>query len=500
MSEINNELVKINISKKHEESDVSDIYTNRRNLIDAYDENVTATIGIVAYNRLEVTKKCVESVLKYTTDVEYKLILVYNENELGEGTLDYFKSIQHKNKVIIHMTGNLGAPIAYQQISKFIEGKYFVHLPNDVIVTKNWLSNLITCAKSDINIGMVNPVSSNVSNFQQVNLEFSNYEEMQEAAAKYNISDPSKWHERIRLITLGTLFTRECLSVIGDVFDLGFVHDFGDDDISFRVRRAGYKTILAYDTWVHHEHENTARNAYSLEQGRKVFRQKYYGIDAWDDAGNYIKHVLNDNISMPYDTENVNILGIDVKCGMPVLDIKNAIRQYGIYNPEVSAFTVDSKYYTDLKTVCSNVICDKIDFLYNSFKSDYFDYIVIGQNINEYSQPEKIVLETYSLLKSGGQLFISLKNTYNVFTLLKSLGHEFEYSEHAMHYDVNEFNRTISKMEINIELINIEYYNTNDTIFNFASDIINIAKPASSDKTDIIGKLMADKYWFKICK
>lgn len=501
MADINNKIIKVNVSKKNENSDCSDIYANRRNLINAYDEKVTATIGIVAYNRLDITKKCVESVLKYTTDVEYKLILVYNENELGEGTLDYFNTIQHKNKVIIHMTGNLGAPIAYQQISKFIEGKYFVHLPNDVIVTKNWLSNLIKCAESDATIGMVNPVSSNVSNFQQVNLDFSNYEEMQDAAAKYNISDPSKWHERIRLITLGTLFTRECLSTIGDIFDLGFVHDFGDDDVSFRVRRSGYKTVLACDTWVHHEHENTARNADSLEQGRKAFRQKYFGLDAWNDIGYHIKHVLNDFFSMPYDTSNVNILGVDVRCGMPILDIKNAIREYGVYNPEISAFSVDGKYYTDLKTVCNgNVICDRIDFLYNSFKSNYFDYIVIGQNVNEYSQPEKIVREAYALLKSKGQLFISLKNTYNIFSFLKSLGHDINYTEHAIHYDVNEFNSAISKMKIDIELVNIEYHNTNDATFNFVSKIIDIAKPATSDKTDVIGKLMAEKYWFKICK
>lgn len=497
----NNEIVKVNISKKRENNDFSDIYINRRDIIDSYDENVTATIGIVAYNRLDITKLCVESVLKYTTDVRYKLILVYNENELGSGILDYFKSVDYKDKVIIHLTGNLGAPIAYQQISKFIEGKYFVHLPNDVIVTQNWLSNLIKCAKSDATIGMVNPVSSNASNLQQVNLNFNNYDEMQSAASKYNVSDPFKWQERIRLITLGTLFTRECLSAVGNIFDLGFVHDFGDDDVSFRVRRAGYKTILACDTWVHHAHENVARSMEILENGRNIFRQKYFGIDAWDDVNNYIEYIINGHISMPNDIENVNILGVDVKCGTPVLDIKNAIREYGVFTPELSAFSKESKYHVDLKTICNgNVVCDRVDFLYNSFKSNYFDYIIIGQNINEYSEPEKVIRDAYALLKQNGQMFISLKNTYNVFTLLQSLGHDINYNDCAVHYEVNEFCAAIMNMGINIQLINLERFNTNDVVFEFTSKIIDFAKPDSSNRDDIINKIMTEKYWFKISK
>lgn len=496
-----NEIVKVNISKNHESTDFSDIYVNRRNIIDSYDEEVTATIGIVAYNRLDITKLCVESVLKYTNDVNYKLILVYNENELGNGILDYFKSVNYKNKVIIHLTENLGAPIAYQQISKYIEGKYFVHLPNDVIVTHKWLSNLIKCAESDETIGMVNPVSSNVSNRQQVNLNFNNYDEMQAAASEYNISDPSKWQQRLRLITLGTLFTRECLSTVGDVFDLGFVHDFGDDDVSFRVRRAGYKIILACDTWVHHAHECVARSAEILENGRNIFKQKYYGIDAWDDVNNFVGHIINENISMPDDVENVNILGIDVKCGTPILDIKNAIREYGINNPELSAFSKDSKYYMDLKTICNgNVVCDRTDYLYSSFKNNYFDYIIIGQNINEYFQPEKVIRDVYALLKQNGQLFISLKNTYNVFTLLKSLGHDINYSQPAKHYEISEFCTILKNMGISTQLIYLERFNTNNVVFDFTSKIIDFAKPDYSNRDDVINKIMTDRFWIKIVK
>lgn len=496
----NSDIIKIKISEKNKNPKLN-IFDNRQYIVDAYDNDILVTIGIVAYNRLDITKLCIESVLRYTSDINYRLILVYNENEHGTGILDYFQSVDYKNKIIIHITGNLGAPLAYQHIQRYIEGKYYIHLPNDVIVTENWLKNLITCAESDIRIGMVNPVSSNVSNLQQVDLQFNNYEEMQYAASEYNVSDPSKWQERVRLITLGTLFKRECLSAIGDIFDIGFLHDFGDDDVSFRVRRAGYKIILAHDTWVHHAHENTCRKSEDLEQGRRCFAEKYSGIDAWDDTCNFIFNKISSNVTMPSDFENPKVLGVDVKCGTPVLDIKNILREYGIFNSEISSFTNDCKYIMDLKTICTgDVVCDRIEFLYNSFKSFYFDYIVIGKCINEYHFPEKVVRDAYALLKRDGQMFLSLKNTYNVLTLLKMLGHDVCFSEHAVHYDVDDFYNLISNMGIDIQLVNVENLNANDIIIDFSSKIIDFAKPDEADKGEVLNRIIADKYWFKITK
>ena len=150
---------------------------------------------------------------------------------------------------------------------------------------------MLRCAESDPRIGMVNPVSSNVSNFQNVEFAFASLEEMQRKAAEHNVSDPRKWHERLRLVTLGTLYKRECLDMIGKA-DYGFFHDFVDDDLTFRVRRAGYKAILVRDVFVHHDHDlmkdrDPDEFRESLEKGRLNFKEKYFGVDAWDDASNY---------------------------------------------------------------------------------------------------------------------------------------------------------------------------------------------------------------------
>ena len=180
----------------------------RKKILDVKKEKFDATIVVIAYNRPDITRLCIESVLRNTADVNYKLILIFNKSKYGEGILEYFNSVDYENKIVIEIEENNGAPYAYREAEKYFEGDYIVHLPNDVIVTPNWLSNMIKCAKSDPLIGMVNPQSSNVSNLQCVNLEFSDYNEMYDKAEKYNVSDSMKWHERLRLITLGTLFTK----------------------------------------------------------------------------------------------------------------------------------------------------------------------------------------------------------------------------------------------------------------------------------------------------
>lgn len=495
------EVNKISASAIKYSEDESDIFKVRQNIVNTFSETADLTIGIIAYNRLAITKTCIESILKNTKGYNYKLILVYNESKQGDGILEYFKSVDHDNKMIFHFSQNVGAPVAYRQIVKNIEGKYYVHIPNDVIVTPNWLSNLIKCAESDIRIGMVNPVSSNVSNRQGINLTFENYDQLQKKAAEYNVSDPTKWEERLRLITLGTLFKRECLEAVGNLFDIGFMHDFGDDDITFRVRRAGYKAILAGDTFVHHDHEDLGRPAWRLDSGRRNFKDKFFGIDAWDDVNNFIIDWIDNYITAPMDTENVNILGIDVKCGTPILEIKNALKKYGVFSPKLSGFSQESKYDIDLRTICDDVVCDRIDYIGDRYKENTFDYIILGNEINYYNNPEKQIIKLYTLLKENGQMFFKLKNSYNVFSLLYSIGYQLDNEQTAINYKVEQFFENIKKAGIkDIYLINQELYGENKTISDFIIGIVESCKPADANKDNIINKLLTDKYWFKIEK
>ncbi len=198
------------------------------------------TIAVTAYNRLEKTRICVECILKYT-DADYELLLI--DNGSCDGTTEYFKTVAHGRKKIVRITKNIGFCFAWKTAKECFSGKYLVIVSNDVYVTQSWLSNLLKCYESDPRIGFVEPVSNNVSNNQQVDLPYTDFNDMQLKAAEYNKSDPRKWEERLRCISLIGVYSRPVLDIIG-LSDAAFLHDFTEDDLAARLRLGGYKLML----------------------------------------------------------------------------------------------------------------------------------------------------------------------------------------------------------------------------------------------------------------
>lgn len=392
-------------------------------------------VVVQAFGRLDKTRACIESILQYTTR-EFELILLDNGTEEND-LVEYFEDIDFQRKELIKISKNITGVFALNKTLHALAGKYIVWVNNDIVVTQNWLDNLIACADSDDSIGMICPVSSNISNLQGETLGgFGSIEEMQMKAAAFNISDPSKWEERLRLIPSATLYRKEIFDVVG-MYDTGFMHDFGDDDFSFRVRRAGYKLIVCRDTFVHHDHDQKALPQERMEimqQSRNFFREKYYGIDAWDDTNNYLFSSLN--VVEFDDKEKKHILALDVKCGTPILEVKNHLKKQYIETGYCKAYTSDAKYYVDLQGMSNEVICGDIEQTIK-VEQEQYDVIVLGKPLNCYNQPLELIKKLVQLKKDGGYIIFSIKNTYSVVQVMRMMGLQMaveNLNAREMHY------------------------------------------------------------------
>ena len=411
----------------------NDLFENRAAVVELQSQGAEVSVVVLAYKRLEKTRRCVESILKYTAAVDYELILI--DNGSADGTLEYFKSVPYEKKKIIHVTKGVGTNYPFAALRLIDMGRFICLVNNDLIVTHRWLENMLACMKSDPRIGMVNPKSNNTSNLQCVELPYQDYEEMQRKAARFNQPNPRKWEDRIRLLTLGTLYRKEAFLAGGwPIFDAGFFHDFGDDDVTFRIRRLGYRTVLAGDTWICHDHdlrhgEEKDLDEYdrSLQVGKKNFSDKYYGVDAWDDVNNY--YSLNmEHFPRPKAAKSARILGVDVRCGTPILDVKNWLRRFSVFDAELSAFTQDPRYWLDLKTICSGpVVCDREEFLSDAFPAGYFDYVLADRPLNRYHEPQKVINDLFVLCKSGGIVVCKLKNAFSYQEYAHMLGQKDIY-------------------------------------------------------------------------
>lgn len=483
------------------------LHISRKNIYDGRlsELNPTVSIFVLGYNRLSKTKKCVECVLKYTADISFELILI--DNGSTDATYDYFQSVEFKKKKIIKITKNIGSIYALQVAMSIFNGKYFVLIPNDAYVTKNWLSNMLNCMESDPKIGFVTPVSSNISNLQQVDLSFNGYDDMQDKAAIYNQSDPLKWEERLRLINIVTVLRKEVIDNVG-FFDAGFFHDFGEDDYSIRIRRTGYKLVLCRDTYVYHDHDfrnyedkDMDKFNQSLTAGRKNYNDKYYGLDAWNDINNYESNLINMFPYVKKESSITSILGIDIKCGTPILEIRNRLRKFGILSTTSAAFTTQAKYYQDLLFVTDgNVKCDRIDFLNEHFLNESFDYIVLGDPINTYSQPISLMGKLLDLAAPGAKILLKLRNTQDIRIFLRILGQDqIPDQDMPIHLSLEDFTECLKLMGIKNQSVLCQQQNVVKSNIESVMQIIE-SMGLNVPVAEIVNKLFTTDFLFCIEK
>lgn len=206
------------------------------------------SIVVVTYNKLSYLKLCVESIKKYSIGENYELIIV--DNMSTDGTRNWLA--QKKDIKKIYNSTNLGFTKGCNQGILKAQGDNVLLLNNDVIVTENWLSNLIKCLYTRKEIGAVGPITNNCSNAQLIRVSYNSIKEMELWAKKYNAGNDKSWEERKRLIGFCLLIKREVINTIGLLDERFSPGNFEDDDYCFRMRKAGYRLILCKNTFVHH--------------------------------------------------------------------------------------------------------------------------------------------------------------------------------------------------------------------------------------------------------
>ncbi len=108
-------------------------------------------ITFACYNQISYTKQCIESLIKHQIPLE-KLIVV--DNGSTDGTVDYLHSLP-LGKCILNKK-NLGCGVAWNQGILELQAEWTVIMNNDVIVSKNWVSNLINVALQH-NLKIISP-------------------------------------------------------------------------------------------------------------------------------------------------------------------------------------------------------------------------------------------------------------------------------------------------------------------------------------------------------
>jgi hypothetical protein len=211
---------------------------------------------VLVHETLEETRALVESALEWT-EGPFELILV--DNGSSAPVRDGLRELALETAArLVRLEDNLGFSAGSNVGWRAARGAEICLLNSDVILTPGWLRLLRAALHSAPDIGAVGPRSNFARDAQGgIWLDDPSPAGLREFGRFFNHHDPSRWFEPDWLMGFAILARRSALEQIGGFDEL--IPTFGgeDEDLSERLRAAGWRLLCAGDTFVYHSGHRT---------------------------------------------------------------------------------------------------------------------------------------------------------------------------------------------------------------------------------------------------
>lgn len=234
------------------------------------------TILVLTFNGVKYTSQCLYSI-KQKTNIPYKMIVIDNASK--DGTVELLR----KDTEIYHIENdhNLGFARGFNVGLECVDTPYFVIANNDIVVTDNWLHNMMTHINSDEKLLALGPRSNFVSGPQLIEgVTYKTQAGLEEyaKAKNWNIKNSITYFQRI--VFFCVLLKSVALQKVGLLDEMYGLGNFEDDDYCVRIHRAGYKTAFDNTVFIHHYGsksflDNKIDYAKLMEENKKKFMEKW---------------------------------------------------------------------------------------------------------------------------------------------------------------------------------------------------------------------------------
>lgn len=234
--------------------------------------NYDIDIIIPIYNGLTYVIDCLDSIDKYTTDVNYRLILINDASDAV--TSQYLNNYVTKNiNAIVHsLPENKGFVKACNIGFSLCNAPYVVLVNSDVIVTSGWLRSMLDCAESDPSIASVNPLTNHASQISVPIAPGANFIGMNDRLKNRK----PKYPDIVTGVGFCMLLRKSILEEVGffdEIYGRGYCEE---SDLCMRLTTSGYRTVVADNTYVFHKGGGTFTDrGERYHQNRKIFDQRW---------------------------------------------------------------------------------------------------------------------------------------------------------------------------------------------------------------------------------
>lgn len=218
---------------------------------------VRVSIIMLSYNRIEDTKVSVERIQKYTK-LPFELIIL--DNNSGKSVKEELKQITKKysNVKLILENVNLGCAKGRTKAARFAQYEYLLFLDNDIMVMPYYLETLVAEILKSDNIAaacckVVFPDGLIQFNGGSMVIDdgYALYSLRDERKA-FNDTETNQHYDCEWIPGGATLWRKEVFSRFG--IDDEMKGSFEDNEVSYRIKRAGLRLVNAPASIVLHDH------------------------------------------------------------------------------------------------------------------------------------------------------------------------------------------------------------------------------------------------------
>ncbi|MCI0450462.1 MAG: glycosyltransferase family 2 protein [Chlorobi bacterium] len=239
---------------------------------------MTLSIVIVNWNTKDLIKECIESILAYSPEFKYEIIVIDNASD--DGSPGYLSSLEI---VLIKNSENLGYAKAANQGMRIAKGKYVLMLGSDTVMKENTLKECVNFLQNNSSCGAVgcrllNPdgsIQNSCKKFPKLKNAFFTYLSLDKLNKDYDMAN-FNYDKTISVEQIATTFLMVRKDVLEKVnyFDENYRILYNDVVLCKKIWEAGYKIYFLHTcSVIHHGSQSTKKADFEL---RKIMYSDIY--------------------------------------------------------------------------------------------------------------------------------------------------------------------------------------------------------------------------------
>jgi GT2 family glycosyltransferase len=252
------------------------------------------SVIIVNYNTEDHLKECLKSIIYFTKNIQYEIVVV--DNNSGNRNIERFPQLFPQVKFYFrNINDGFGAGCNFG--AKRASGKYFIFVNPDIVLDSNCIFLLFDFMEKNKNVGACTPLLKDFNgeltyiynNFPGINWEIKEATGIG-AGVKISkllagIKTGSKVSIEVDWVTGAFLMIRSKLFHQVNGYDEDFFLYYEDTDLQYRIRKLGYKIMCLPSTEVKHFINSSIRSTegenvffFNINRSKLIYMYKHFNF------------------------------------------------------------------------------------------------------------------------------------------------------------------------------------------------------------------------------